>query len=315
MSFYFVKKLDFESEFFDLYKLSKSAYGAIAKENSGMGANAGFIDIEDYLIIIDTTANIDAAKDLKRAAIQYAQKDPNFIVITHYHLDHLMGTSLFDKSTQIMTSDRTLKNIQIEDRKRIKEIKDMDLTEIEDSFKNEIDEIKKKDIENDLKFLKTIRSDEFYLREPKLTFKEGCVIYGKGESVQLRTFKKAHTDGDVIIYIPEEKVLFAGDLLFVGEDPWIGAGDPKGWISVNEELMKLDFKIAVPGHGQLASKEQFSIENKYIKEILDLVKKHIDAGEDPSQIKREDFSKELQSFNSPLLERNIIFLTEFLKKT
>jgi len=84
---------------------------------------------------------------------------------------------------------------------------------------------------------------------------------------------------------------------------------------IYEELMKLDFKIAVPGHGQLASKEQFSIENKYIKEILDLVKKHIDAGEDPSQIKREDFSKELQSFNSPLLERNIIFLTEFLKKT
>lgn len=315
MSFYFVKKLDFESEFFDLYKLSKSAYGAIAKENSGMGANAGFIDIEDYLIIIDTTANIDAAKDLKKAAIQYAQKDPNFIIITHYHLDHLIGTSLFDKSTQIITSDRTLKNIQIEGRKRIKEIKDMDLTEIEESFKNEIDEIKKKDIENDLKFLKTIRSDKFSLREPKLTFKEGSVIYGKGESVQLRTFKKAHTDGDVIIYIPEEKVLFAGDLLFVGEDPWIGSGDPKGWISVNEELMKLDFKIAVPGHGQLASKELFSLENKYIKEILDLVKKCLDTGEDPSQIKREDFSKELQSFNSPLLERNIIFLTEFLKKT
>jgi cyclase len=315
MSFYFVKKLDFESEFFDLYKLSKSAYGAIAKENSGMGANAGFIDIEDYLIIIDTTANIDAAKDLKKAAIQYAQKDPNFIVITHYHLDHLIGTSLFDKSTQIITSDRTLKNIQIEGRKRIKEIKEMDLTEIEDSFKNEIDEIKKKDIENDLKFIKTIRSDKFSLREPKLTFKEGSVIYGKGESVQLRTFKKAHTDGDVIIYIPEEKVLFAGDLLFVGEDPWIGSGDPKGWISVNEELMKLDFKIAVPGHGQLASKELFSLENKYIKEILDLVKKCLDTGEDPSQIKREDFSKELQSFNSPLLERNIIFLTEFLKKT
>lgn len=315
MSFYFVKKLDFESEFFDLYKLSKSAYGAIAKENSGMGANAGFIDIEDYLIIIDTTANIDAAKDLKKAAIQYAQKDPNFIIITHYHLDHLIGTSLFDKSTQIITSDRTLKNIQIEGRKRIKEIKDMDLTEIEESFKNEIDEIKKKDIENDLKFLKTIRSDKFSLREPKLTFKEGSVIYGKGESVQLRTFKKAHTDGDVIIYIPEENVLFAGDLLFVGEDPWIGSGDPKGWISVNEELMKLDFKIAVPGHGQLASKELFSLENKYIKEILDLVKKCLDTGEDPSQIKREDFSKELQSFNSPLLERNIIFLTEFLKKT
>ncbi|MFX0004475.1 MAG: MBL fold metallo-hydrolase [Candidatus Hermodarchaeota archaeon] len=309
-----MKKLDFESQFFDLYKLSGSAYAAIGKENSGMGGNAGFIDIEDYLIIIDTTVNIDAAKDLKKAAIHYTQKEPNFIVITHYHTDHLIGASLFDKSTQIMTSDRTLKNIHTEGRKRIKEIKAMDLTELEESLKNETDEWKKKDIENDLKFIKTVQSDDFTLREPKLTFKEGCVIYGKGESVQMRTFKKAHTDGDVIIYIPEEQVLFAGDLLFAGEDPWLGSGDPEGWISVNEELMTLDFKVVVPGHGKLASKEHFSLENKYIREILDLVKKRIDAGEDPTQIKREDFSKELQSFNSPVIEWNLNFLVEFYKK-
>ncbi len=315
MSFDFVKKLDFESEFFDLYKLSDSAYGAIGKENSGMGGNAGFIDIEDYLIIIDTTGNVGAATDLKKAAIQFTEKEPNFIVITHYHMDHLIGTSLFDKSTQIMTSDRTLKNIQTEGRKRIDEIKNMDLTEMEDSLKNETDEWKKKDIENDLIFLKTVRSDKFSLWEPNLTFKEGCVIYGKGESVHLRTFKKAHTDGDVIVFIPEEKVLFAGDLLFAREDPWLGSGNPEGWISVNEEIMTFDFKVVVPGHGELASKDQFSLENKYIKEILDLARKYVNAGKDITQIKREDFSEELQSFDSPILEWNLNYLVELLKKS
>ncbi len=315
MSFDFVKKLDFESEYFDLYKLSESAYAAISKENSGMGGNAGFIDIEDYLIIIDTTVNVDAAKDLKEAAIQFTQKEPNFIVITHYHTDHLIGASLFGKSTQIMTSDRTLKNIQTEGRKRIEEIKNMDLTEMEESLKTETDEWKKKDIENDLKFLRTVQSEGFSLREPKLTFKEGCVIYGKGESVQMRAFRKAHTDGDVIIYIPEEKVLFAGDLLFAREDPWLGSGDPEGWISVNEELMTLDFKVVVPGHGKLATKEEFSLENKYIREILGLAKKYVDAGKDITQIKREDFSKELQSFDSPILEWNLNFLSELLTKS
>jgi glyoxylase-like metal-dependent hydrolase (beta-lactamase superfamily II) len=314
MSFDFVKKLDFESEFFDLYKLSESAYGAIGKKDSGMGGNAGFIDIEDYLIIIDTTGNVDAAKDLKKAAIQFTDKEPNFIVITHYHMDHLMGTSLFDKTTQIMTSDRTLKNIQTEGRKRIEEFKNMDLTDMEDSLKNETDEVKKKDIENDLIFLKTVRSPNFSLREPNLTFKEGCVIYGKGESVQMRTFKKAHTDGDVIVFIPEEKVLFAGDLLFARVDPWLGSGNPEGWMSVNDEIMTFDFKVVVPGHGELASKEEFSLENKYIKEILDLVRKYVDAGKDITQIKREEFSEELQSFDSPILEWNLNYLAELLKK-
>ncbi|MEE9376459.1 MAG: MBL fold metallo-hydrolase [Candidatus Lokiarchaeia archaeon] len=314
MSFDFVKKLDFESEFFDLYKLSDSAYGAISKENSGMGGNAGFIDIGDYLIFIDTTGHVNAARDLIKAATQYTQKEPNFIVITHYHMDHLMGTSLFDISTQIMTSDRTLKNIQTEGRKRIEELKKMDLNEMEESLKTEKDEEKRKDIENDLFFLKTVRSDDFTVREPNITFKEGCVIHGIEKHVHLRTFKKAHTDGDVIVYVPEEKILFAGDLLFARSDPWLGSGDPEGWISVNDELTTFDFKVALPGHGELASKEEFSLESKYIKEILELVKKKIAVGDDPTQIKKEDFSEEIQSWKSPVLEMNINFLAELLKK-
>ena len=314
MSFDFVKRLDFDSNFFNLYKLSDSTYAAISKENSGMGGNAGFIDLGDYLIIIDTTGNVKAAKDLKKAAIQYTQKEPNFIVITHYHMDHLMGTSLFDVSTQIMTSDRTLKNIQTEGRKRIEDFKNMDLTEMIESLKTEKDEEKRKEIENDLEFLEVIRSDGFSLREPNVSFKEGCVIHGDKSNAHMRTFPKAHTDGDVIVYIPEEKVLFAGDLLFARIDPWLGSGDPEAWISVDEEIMNLDFKVAVPGHGDLSTKEEFSLQNKYIKEILELVKKRIDAGEDPIQIKKEDFSDEIKSWKSPILEMNINFLIELFKK-
>lgn len=315
MSFDFVKKLAFDSEFFDLYKLSESAYAAISKENSGMGGNAGFIDIGDYLIMIDTTGNVNAGKDLKKAIVEYTQKEPNFIVITHYHMDHLMGTSLFDLSTQIMTSDRTLRNIQTEGKKSLEELKTMDLSEMEESLKTEIDVNKRKEIENDLKFLKVIRAENFSLREPNITFKEGCVIHGDKSNIHMRTFSKAHTDGDVIVYIPEERVLFAGDLLFARSEPWLGSGDPEGWISTNNEIITLDFKVVVPGHGTLATKDEFSLENKYIKEIVDLAKKKIQAGEDLTQIKREDFSNDFQSWETPRLERNLNFLAEYLKKS
>ena len=316
MSFDFVKKLDFESEFFDLYKLSESAYGAIAKEDSMMGSNAGFIDIGDYLIIIDATLTAKAAEDLKRASLQYTKKEPSFVVITHYHMDHIIGNSIFDKSTQIFTSDRTLTNIRNESRKSFDQLKDFDpekIAELEESLKTETVEEKILDIQNDLRFIKGVRSVKF-LREPNLTFKEGCIIHGDKKNVHLQSFKKAHTDGDVIVYIPEEKVLFAGDLLFANRDPWIGSGDPEGWLSVNDELLALDFKIIVPGHGKLASKEELSLESKYIKELIDLVKNKIKAGEDPTQIKREDFSKELQSWNSICFGWNINFLAELFKK-
>jgi len=316
MSFDFVKKLDFESEFFDLYKLSESAYGAIAKEDSMMGSNAGFIDIGDYLIIIDTTLNAKAADDLKHASLQYTQKEPSFVVITHNHLDHIIGNSIFDKSTQIFTSDQTLRNIRTEGRKSYDQLKDFDpekIAELEESLETETDEEKILDIKNDLRFLKGVRSVKF-LREPNVTFKNGCIIHGDKKNVHLQSFRKAHTDGDVIVYIPEEKVLFAGDLLFANRDPWIGSGDPEGWVFVNEELMGLDFKVVVPGHGSLASKDEFSLESKYIRELMELVKNKINAGEDPTQIKREDFSEELQSWNSICFGWNINFLAELLKK-
>jgi len=313
----FIKKLDFKSEFFDLYKLSDSAYGAIAKENSGMGSNAGFIDIGDYLIIIDTTLNSKAAEDLKQASFEYTQKEPNFIVTTHYHLDHIIGNSIFDKSIQIITSDRTLNYIKTESKKMFNRFKDFDpekITELEESLKTEKEEEKILDIQNDLGFLKGIRSVKF-LREPNITFKQGCIIHGIDKAVQLRTFSKAHTDGDVIVYIPDDKVLFAGDLLFANRDPWIGSGDPEGWVSVNDKLLTLDFTITVPGHGNLASKKEFSLENKYIIELLELVKKRIKAGEDPTQIKRMDFSKELHSWKSITFGWNINFLTELFKES
>jgi glyoxylase-like metal-dependent hydrolase (beta-lactamase superfamily II) len=282
-----------------------------------MGSNAGFIDIEDYLIIIDSTLNAGAAEDLKRAAVKYTQKEPNFVVITHYHTDHIIGNSIFDKNTQIITSDRTLINIKTESKKFFEQYRNFDMEkilELEESLEFEKDDEKIQDIKNDLRFLKGIRTIK-EIREPNLTFKKGCIIHGKEKIVHLQTFEKAHTDGDVIVYIPDEKILFAGDLLFANRDPWIGSGDPEGWLSVNEEIMTRDFNIIVPGHGRLASKKEFNLQNMYIREMMDLVKKHIDAGEDPTHIKREEFSKELHSWNNITFGWNINFLAEFLKKS
>jgi len=319
MSFDLDNKLDFDSAFFDLYKLSESCYGAITKENSGMGSNAGFIDLGNFTIIIDTTLNIGAAQDLRRAAVQYTAKEPNLIIITHFHMDHVIGNSVFDTSTLIITSDRTLNNIKTENPKRVEEMKNFDpkeLEKMEESLKTEQDEEKRKEIEKDLRYIKMLQADDFFLRGANAAFKEELILHGREISVHLRTYQKAHTDGDVTIFIPEEKVLFAGDLLFANVDPWLGSGDPAGWVSlIDEEILKMDFKVVVPGHGKLASKEEFNLEKKYIEEIMELAKNRCNAGDDITQIKREDFSKELQSWNSPILEWNLNFLSEFFKKS
>ncbi|MHA1350128.1 MAG: MBL fold metallo-hydrolase [Promethearchaeota archaeon] len=273
------KELDFSSEFFSLYKVSNNTYGAISKENSGMGGNAGFVDLGDIAVLIDTTMSEEAAKDLRKAVIQYTGKNPKFIVITHYHLDHVVGNSVFDSSISIITSERTLNNIKVENAKRIEEIRNTSTEEIdkmEESLKTEKDEEKRKEIENDLNFINLVKDEAFALRNPDLCFREELILHGKDRDLHIHTFQKAHTDGDVVVYVPDDEVLFAGDLLFARSDPWLGSGDPDGWISVIDKLLDMNFTTVVPGHGTLASKKEFSLEKKYIREIIQLAKKEMD---------------------------------------
>ena len=308
------KELDFTSEFFSLYKVSDNTYGAISKENSGMGGNAGFVDLGDIAVLIDTTMSEEAAEDLRKAVIQYTGKKPKFIVITHYHLDHVIGNSVFDSSISIITSERTLNNIKVENVKRIEEIRNTSTEEIdkmEESLETEIDEEKRKEIENDLNFIKHVKDEGFALRNPDLCFRKELILHGKDRDLHILTFQKAHTDGDVVIYVSDDEVLFAGDLLFARSDPWLGSGDPEGWISVIDKLLAMNFTTVVPGHGTLASKKEFSLEKKYIREIIQLAKNHLKTG-DP--IKREDFSSDLKKWTSPVLQWNIDFLVNFLKK-
>jgi glyoxylase-like metal-dependent hydrolase (beta-lactamase superfamily II) len=308
------KELDFSSEFFSLYKVSNNTYGAISKENSGMGGNAGFVDLGDIAVLIDTTMSEEAAKDLRKAVIQYTGKNPKFIVITHYHLDHVVGNSVFDSSISIITSERTLNNIKVENAKRIKDIRNTSTEEVdkmEESLKSEIDEEKQKEIENELNFIKLVKDESFALRNPDLCFRKELILHGKDRDLHIHTFQKAHTNGDVVVYVPDDEVLFAGDLLFARSDPWLGSGDPDGWISVIDKILAMNFATVVPGHGNLASKKEFSLEKKYIREIIQLAKNHLKTG-DP--IKREDFSSDLKKWTSPVLQWNIDFLENFLKK-
>ena len=72
-----------------------------------------------------------------------------------------------------------------------------------------------------------------------------------GRSVSLREVGPAHTGGDVIAWLPEERVLFAGDILFIGGTPIMWAGPIGNWIAACRLIEDLDPAVVVPGHGPL----------------------------------------------------------------
>ncbi|MHB1394525.1 MAG: hypothetical protein ACYCYE_15925, partial [Clostridia bacterium] len=88
-----------------------------------------------------------------------------------------------------------------------------------------------------------------------------------------------------------------GDLLFKNSHPWLGTGDPDNFISVLEKLLKMDAKIFIPGHGELAAKNDIELEIKYIKELLALVDAKKAKGEAADTVTLSDISPEFRDWD------------------
>jgi glyoxylase-like metal-dependent hydrolase (beta-lactamase superfamily II) len=85
----------------------------------------------------------------------------------------------------------------------------------------------------------------------------------------------AHAPEDLMVYVPSEKVLFAGDLVFRGRIPFVGNADSKGWLVALDEIEKLKPKIIVPGHGAYSTNpaEDINFTRNYLKYLRESMSK------------------------------------------
>jgi cyclase len=110
---------------------------------------------------------------------------------------------------------------------------------------------------------------------PNLTFTETMTIFSGGKRFELLYFGPAHTDGDAVVYLPEDKVAFIGDLLFLGRDPLIHRhknGSVLGAIKTLKALLALEADIYVSGHSEPVGKAELEKGMAYIQERVDKVR-------------------------------------------
>lgn len=92
------------------------------------------------------------------------------------------------------------------------------------------------------------------LRLPDTTFERRLELDIGGKQVQLLEVGPAHTRGDVIVYVPSERVVYTGDILFIHSHPIMWSGPVANWIAACERILELDVDTVVPGHGPITDK-------------------------------------------------------------
>lgn len=313
------------SEHFTLNELSEGVWAAIASRAGGAGSNAGIIDLGDHTLVFDTMNTPLAASDLKAVAEELTSKSVSYIVNSHWHADHWMGNQVFDKQTLIVSTPETLQFMasELDDiRKSQKDFADFRklIEDYEKSLETESDVQRKQIIKATISRLRFEMEALPGLnpRLPDLTFNNSIVLYGKRRKVELFASGKGHTVSDVFLVLPEEQIVFWGDLGFFSCQPFLASCDLQGWKAQILSMTQSLFKHFIPGHGPLGNQMDLQLEHQYIVTLEEKVREAFVDGmsvEDAlSKISLPDPFNEWVYAGARRFEANVRFLYEYLKE-
>jgi glyoxylase-like metal-dependent hydrolase (beta-lactamase superfamily II) len=265
-------------DLFDIKPIADGVYAAIAKPAYKVNCNAAIIFLGDSVLVVDTHSKPSAARALIEQIKKLTPKPVKFVVNTHFHWDHYQGNEAYPSSwpagVEIISSEATRQNIQ---RIGIPRIKNEIITIPQEiaGLKNDLEKAsapeQKKTIEEN------IRQAEAYFAElklmqvtlPTMTFDRSLILRRGSRTVEILWLGRAHTDGDVFVFLPNEKVLVTGDALH-GWTPFMGDSYPYDWIQTLDAAEKLDFAFALGGHGEvMRGKQKFDLWKEYFQDVMD----------------------------------------------
>ncbi|NVM36863.1 MAG: MBL fold metallo-hydrolase [Candidatus Lokiarchaeota archaeon] len=270
------KKIDFESSYFDLFELTDGIHVAISKNDSEVKTSSGIFDLGNYLIIFDTFMYPGGARDLYKAVKELYDRDPSFIINSHYHSDHVFGNCLFPDNIPIISTPITVKKIEEDVSDQLKEFRKTAEEEIQrrkEMLNSDDAPFGEVEIHNDIEFYKYITNPDFKIRLPNFLINNNLTIKGTKRTLQLIPYGVGHTDSDIVAYFPNEKICFMGDLLLANlDDSWapndsgrFSAFNPSKLYEILKSIIEKDIEIYIAGHGGISTEESVQMNMDFIK--------------------------------------------------
>jgi len=149
--------------------------------------------------------------------------------------------------------------------------------------------------------------EDLELREhlPNITFSQEMNLYTEGEKIRLIHFYPAHTDGDIVVFFPEQKVAYIGDLIFLDRDPLIHKhknGNSFGLVKTLKGILGLEADIFIHGHGERAQKKDIQEFVDSLEKKQERIKNLINQGKSLEEVKKEFGIEESESRRPSIVE-------------
>jgi cyclase len=242
----------------DLQEVGPGAWAAIARPDRGAVGNAGLVDLGGEALVFDTHFTPSAARDL-RAAAEQRVGPVRTVANSHWHGDHVRGNPVFEQAT-ILATARTRELMATRGEERLRDFKQAGLGEA-------ARDLRERGLAEELELLEEFERELPALEQrlPDETWEDRREL---GRAVLL-TWGGGHSDSDAVLWLPEERIAFAADLVFVDSQPWAGDGDPRHWLTILDRIAELGPEIVVPGHGPVADAGALDPLREYLAGLAD----------------------------------------------
>ena len=216
----------------------------------GVGGNTGFIVGMDGVIVFDAKMTPASAKEMLAAIAKITPKPVTHVILSHSDADHVNGLSAFPKGVTIIAQENCKKEMEASKDSRMP-------------------------------------APQNYL--PTKVFDKNLDLTIDGVRVQLRHWVPAHTSGDLIMLLPDERIVFGGDLIDLTQFALVHAqkgGSTEGWITSMQGIIALDADTFVSGHGDLQTKSSLKARLAAVEARRQKIKVMIAAGKSLEEIKK-----------------------------
>jgi len=196
-------------------------------DNQNFISNAAFVVTPAGVVVIDALGSPALAERLMAEIRKVTPRPITHVIVTHYHADHIYGLQAFKARGARIIAHGAAREYMNSETARLR---------------LEASRVELAPWVNDDTHL--VEADEWLAGDKTLTI--------GGVEFQIKIVGPSHTPEDLVVYLPGEKVLFAGDLVFRSRIPYVGKADSRHWILALERLLAFDAGVIVPGHGPLS---------------------------------------------------------------
>jgi cyclase len=249
-----------------LTKIADGVYSYVDEKNpspsTSFGANAGIIIGKDGIVVVDTLISAKEAQRFIKDIRAVSDNPIRYVIDTHDHLDHVLGNSEFARLGAAIIAQAETKAAMVK------------------SGDGLLQRAKYFGLSDEAMSGTTVVV-------PSLTFSDAMEIDLGDRKIEVIHAGPSHTNGSSIVYVPDSKTLFAGDILFTNYHPNMRDGYIQGWVKALDVISSMDVISIVPGHGPLSTKKDVVDMKNYLIAFDAKVKELSGKSGDPEYIASE----------------------------